>query len=545
MLEKLAEYWLDSANERGYQSVFLQALLANGHRVIHSTRHSAIEYGKDVVTIDSNGTPCAFQLKGNPGTRLTLKQYRKIAGQLNELVNQPIVYPGVPKSKWHKSYLVTNGEIEEEVQRAIDDFNEGQDRAGFNDRKLEIISRGTLLKWVIDLGTSLWPSEVETSRPLVQLMAEDGKGEFEFQALHQLYISILALDDEKPTAPMPASQLKRRCTSAALITELALHSYRHKENHLAAINAWTMCCAYLIAACERQSKSFDRNASKIFEVSKTAAFEALGDLCLEMQSRTSHREGDYIADLPMYHFRSTLLIGLMSLYWFYCKDNERLAEHRAYIEEYVPHTLKETLPWGEGAVPQILIHYWYLRNMDVSPKPDSIPMTLLNVILSRNSSDDVTTQMASPYYRSEEVARVAYSELLKLHSEPFGGETFRNSSWFAEPLLHLLVRANWKQTCKLYWHNYTKFGHKHFAPASRWCYCLFKTVLGTESTSQPPLTKDWDQLVEEAKDSENRLAPEQFEKEPLVWLLFLITFPQRATPESIRFLGRSFDKTWY
>ena len=275
MLEKLVEYWLDNANERGYQPVFTQIILAQGHRVMHSTRHSAIEFGKDIITIDRDGTPCAFQLKGNPGSRLTLAQHREIAGQLNELVNQPIVYPGVPTRIWHKSYLVTNGEVEEEVQRAIDDFNRGQERAGYPDRKLEMISRGSLLKWIIDLGDALWPSQVESGQPLIELLAARGDGEFRFLPLHHLFQSILLLDDKSPDKAIPASDLRRRCISAALITELALHSYRHKQNHLAVAYAWTMCCLYLVAACERQGKSFGRNAKDIFSVAKTAAFDAL------------------------------------------------------------------------------------------------------------------------------------------------------------------------------------------------------------------------------------------------------------------------------
>jgi hypothetical protein len=65
VIERLVEYWLDSASERSYQPAFVQILVSDGHRVLHSTRHSPIEFGKDVISIAPDGVPCAFQLKGN------------------------------------------------------------------------------------------------------------------------------------------------------------------------------------------------------------------------------------------------------------------------------------------------------------------------------------------------------------------------------------------------------------------------------------------------------------------------------------------------
>jgi hypothetical protein len=119
VLERLVESWLDSASERSYQAPFCQMLAAEGHVVVHSARHSPLEFGKDIISIDPEGVPCAFQLKGNPGARLTLHQLREIKGQLLELVTQPIVHPGVPKNQQHRCFLVTNGETEEEVQRSL------------------------------------------------------------------------------------------------------------------------------------------------------------------------------------------------------------------------------------------------------------------------------------------------------------------------------------------------------------------------------------------------------------------------------------------
>lgn len=175
MLERLLEHWLDSVNERTYQSAFCQLLAAQGYKILHSTRHMPLEFGKEVIALGHDGIPCAYQLKGNPGGRLTLAQYREIAPQLNELVTQAIVYPGIPNLP-HRSYLVTNGLVEEEVQRAIDDYNRRLLQLSIpEDQHLRIISRGDLLAQLIQYGSAIWPVEISPLNSLLELLVCEGR----------------------------------------------------------------------------------------------------------------------------------------------------------------------------------------------------------------------------------------------------------------------------------------------------------------------------------------------------------------------------------
>ena len=116
MHERLIEGWLDSTSERSYQATFCQMLSAKGYVVLHSTRHSPIEFGKDVVARSPDGDLCAYQLKGNPGSRLTVSQLRDVQGQLIQLVSQPVSLPGVPRTP-HRSFLVTTGEVDEWMRK--------------------------------------------------------------------------------------------------------------------------------------------------------------------------------------------------------------------------------------------------------------------------------------------------------------------------------------------------------------------------------------------------------------------------------------------
>ena len=99
---------------------------------MHVTRHCPTEYGKDIVAIDPHGRLCAFQLKG--GSSFSLNDWRKINGQIVDLVNLSLTHPSIKENtnySQHRTILVLNGRIEEEVQIAIRLFNENQVNSGF------------------------------------------------------------------------------------------------------------------------------------------------------------------------------------------------------------------------------------------------------------------------------------------------------------------------------------------------------------------------------------------------------------------------------
>jgi len=58
------------------------ALREGGHEVLINTRHSPLEFGKVLIARSRKGRVRAFQLKGDPGGRLTLKKFRDIKSQL-------------------------------------------------------------------------------------------------------------------------------------------------------------------------------------------------------------------------------------------------------------------------------------------------------------------------------------------------------------------------------------------------------------------------------------------------------------------------------
>lgn len=231
MHERLLEGWLDSAGERTYQAPFCQVLSAQGYTILHSTRHAPIEFGKDVIAVMPDGTPCAYQLKGNPGTRLTLSQFREIQPQLLQLAVQAIVLPGIPDRR-HRCFLVTNGQVDEEVHRSVDDMNRGLP-TGYN--PIEIIARGQLLAMFQEYAAEFWPTEIPDLHRVFRLLALHGEEQPPFELLHEVLSQVLQLGAE---LPIKKDDLRRRVTSAAIVLAVCLRSFSQKENHFVVVTAW-------------------------------------------------------------------------------------------------------------------------------------------------------------------------------------------------------------------------------------------------------------------------------------------------------------------
>ncbi|MCA9233190.1 MAG: hypothetical protein KDA57_21265, partial [Planctomycetales bacterium] len=152
---------MNKANERSFQIPFAHWLAHEGHTVIHVSRHCAMELGKDVLAIAPDGVPCAYQLKGLDGGRMTLAKWRAdLSSQIHPLVHGRLVHPSLENKQHHRSYIVMNGDLDEEVQREIDDFNRSNADAGQPERRVETILKGQLFQAFKDLQSDFWATNL-------------------------------------------------------------------------------------------------------------------------------------------------------------------------------------------------------------------------------------------------------------------------------------------------------------------------------------------------------------------------------------------------
>src|SRR5207248_11531013 len=95
----------------------------------------------------------------------------------------------------HRSFLVTNGQVEEEVVIAINRMNQANEIAGFPLRKLEVMQRGDLLERAKRLGHSLWPTEVQQMHLLLEMLVEPGTGKFPSDRAQSMLSDVLGLGE--------------------------------------------------------------------------------------------------------------------------------------------------------------------------------------------------------------------------------------------------------------------------------------------------------------------------------------------------------------
>ena len=538
MIEKLIENWLDSASERSYQPVFVQILTARGYRVVHSTRHTVLEYGKDVLAIAPDGSGCAFQLKGNPGGRMGLNEFRRdIQPQLIQLISQPVVSPGFPSAS-HKSFLVSNGYFEEEVQRAVDDLNQGPYMSN-----IALISRGKLICWCQDIGTSLWPSELNDDRLLLELYLTNPKDVLPVGKLSRLIRKVLKLNSEDDRLS-GKPEFNRVVSSAALLVGITTSGFAEADNHFAVVSAWTLFAVNIIAAGEKHGFELNGIALESLELAESATCDALAQLWYEVEKRSHLVEGDGLTDTEVYSWRITLLLGLLSCLAIMDETTPCLdEENRESLRQWLLQENKDKKLWGEGAVANLAPWLIWRRKNDPTLRPDKDILSLVNTVIAISQSNS-ESHLVNPYYTFEELIRFNNNLDKVGEASPIKGESFKGSSYTAEALFHLLVRTNFKQHCKLLWSDFTKISHRSCLPDNSWEYCLLKIDSGIDISKIYPSTYKWDDIKDEALNCENEYIPEQLLLRPWLLALWWQVAPFRYNTEASKSFINGFMPEW-
>lgn len=530
MIEKLLENWLDSVNERSYQASFVQMLAAQDYCVLHSTRHCALEFGKDVIAIAPDGVPCAFQLKGNPGGRLGLSEFRSEQQQIIQLLSQPLVFPGIPQDVAHRSYLVTNGYFDEEVHRAVDDLNRGPYLS-----KLSLLGRGQLFNWAKELGINLWPSEINNIRELLEVFLIDGHGLLPLNRLASMFEEIFAL--RLSDTPLKAVQLERATSSAALLTGIATHHFAREDNHYAIASAWCFFLVSAIASYQRSNLEMTKKSKGSLLLAEQTVMDSLVALWNEMQDRKDLIEGNALAEPEVYRWRYTLLCGLMSVLWFFPAITPDDKERQNAIAKWLNLNHESLLLWGEAAVPCFLALQLFLRCSESTfERPNRELIGLFETVVASNQPGN-NNALSDPYYDFEDVGRAIYGLKASDESLALKEETFAGATYSAELLLHLMARYNLKQQCQWYWPYFNRLCHKRFIPAQAWEYGLLRCADGIEETRQYPPEYTWEKLCDEASIEICKYLPEYLSAKPHLLMLWVIMAPHRLTSD----IGRVVD----
>ena len=544
MLERAVENWLAKASERSFQVPFCYMLAGEGYTVVHVSRHNAMELGKDVIAVDEDGTPCAFQLKGG---NISLSKWREIQPQIVDLVYGSIPHPSVDSSKPYRAFLVTNGILEEEAQHAVDLFNEGSRKRGAP--QLEVWTGGHLEKKAKNLQGDLWPSELVDARTLLELYLHDGRDVFPKAELAALLWSTLPFSEKANGAAPSKSACNRAISSAAVLTALALSSFTEKENHVAEVEAWTMYAAYALALAERwglEPKHFEAEVG----IALQAIENSLTDLAKEVEGRERMVEGSVMVDGPFYGIRVTWVMALLCILglWRRAEGKEK-DETDSGIGAFVHARRRALMLWGEAAVPQLLAVHWYEKHVEARPgSADRFLGSLLDSVVGARKPGS-SVPLPDPHYGPEDWApHVADAQLagvvppgLRVAKTPLT-TLFAGYSYALEGLVHLCVQQSLKAELKMLWPSITRISMHRLEFEEPWHFYLWRAEEGTTRIVQPEHTKEWDGLKAEAGDTSGDGLPDLLRRYPVLALLFVCVYPHRANDTVLRWLNSALRK---
>ncbi len=525
MLDRLVENWLTKVNERSIEIPFCQLLTSEGYQVVHLSRHGPAEQGKDILAIDPNGTPCAFQLKGSFGGKITQKAWEGILPQIQRLVELPIKHPSINPKTPMRAFLVTTGELDEEVRQEIFDRNKV-----WKERKypqLETIVKGQLLQRFAKMHSDFWPTNLSNEKALLEFFLSDGRSYIKKKELCDFLTKVLSPNiNEKGKA-----ETKRILSSAAVINAYALSSFDLQENHVAILEGWMVFLATILSYIERFNLSKEQ-WNDIVNLSIVAIEIAATKLVRELKDREYLTEGDPFTDPLFYKGRVTLLCSLVAWHALWNKFTDDTDELDEWTLGFIKKHKRDLQLWGEAAIPQFLSIYWFLVT-DKTTSPDRI---LVDLITSICNANEKINGLPDPYHGLPEVISWGFDLPSALLRQP---ENFKGQSYSLEGLIHLLTRRGWRGILQELWKPITGINFTEFIPSSSWQFSLWHTDEGKTNTKLPETPQSWAKLSREANESNKAYIPELLAQNPMLLLLFSIIYPQRFTKDVMKLIDGS------
>lgn len=494
-----------------------------------------MEMGKDILTIAPDGVPCAYQIKGVGGGRLTLSKWRSdLEKQIHPLVHGKIVHPSIPDHSVHRSYIVINGDFDEEVQREIDDFNRSNRDCGQQDRVLRTIVKGELFTRFKDLQTDFWTTNLGDLKTYLELFLADGTGQLPKEKLCLLFEKAMCLYQGSPKPSREESI--RSLSGCAVLCASSISAFTVSENHAVEFEAWTLFLSYCLAIITQRKLPLHEVEFAI-KLAQEAMYSSLERLCDELMSRTNFSQGDLLQDRPVYEVRMTRLLGLMGVYGLWLMDRNRRGsnvdpQRLDFLRSFCDRHCDSLRLWGEAAIPDFLSMNFFRLTYDATNEPEGVYAELIRAICKKNQPDSEDT-LPNPYYEAETVI----SWRLGLDKQAIR-ESFEGKSFYLESLLHLFVRTGYKQHVKLVFPDITRIAFRHFEPSSCWKFFLFRNLDdGTDVERYLPLPHRWSELVQQSSECRGNSLPKIIKKHPIEYLCLLMVMPYRVSADGIRWLA--------
>jgi len=494
-------------------------LTAEGYRVVHLSRHGSFEEGKDVLAIAPDGVPCAFQLKGSSGGKITQREWGKYVDQVNRLVEIPIKHPSIDESLPRRVYFVTNGELDEEVRVEIAGRNSDWIRRGHP--QLETVVKGELLGRFIETQDDLWPMSLSSERELLEFYLADGTGYLNKPKFAAFLEHLLWEGDETK------AEVSRNLACLAIFASYALSPFALLENHVALVEGWTIYLACLSALIEKRNTP-NKNWADNKLLALFAIETSLMNLCEEVKGLKHYVAGNPLVDAPFYRGRLTWLVSFVCIYLLRQQRLNPNWKADPWFDEFILANYSKLELWGEAAAPQIFAVILCLSSRGLGHLGDRLLFELLKGIIELNDKEQ---GISDPYHHLGEVAMMKQGFVEKARPENFKGRSF-----ILESVVLLCARRGWRGTLAEFWKSITSIDFAEFRPDTLWQYCLWECEEGKLHVTKPKAPQSWTELEHNATNVNPTTIPRLFRDVPEALLLFLMAYPHRIQTSAIMYL---------
>jgi hypothetical protein len=522
MIERAIENWLINTNERNYQAPFCQVLLSQGHKIIYVSSHRPMEQGKDIITIDKDGGGCAYQL--NTGDT-DLKKWREMLGEVKELMELPIVHPSVDKSKLHKAFLVSNGEITDEVRIQIDQMNDDNQRKGRQYSYLDVIYGKRLLKEFIDAQGGFIPKELEDFDLFLKLFLADGT-DFLPKEKYFEFLNQVILREVRGQRANAANAI----SSSIILVAYALHPYQVKENSYTLFEAWVSLAGSIIRYAQKNGLGNDDWLDS-YILAFGEIIRNLSILKEEILQKEDFLEGDWRGDGGLvYRARATIVLGAVA-----ALEIHRFHSEKGYVtDERVLKRIRENMGllwlWGESALPYLFTIIKYLEISNERVLAQSFLNGLFTGIITENAwgKED---GLPNPYYAINDL----FEALFGISTQTIELKEFSGTSYMLWILILMQARRNQRQILEDNWRKLSRINLHEFRISNPEDFFSWRTE-GINHSEFPRQTQSWAELKKEAVNFEG--TPPLFTERLDLLRFFILACPHRATKLIIGLLDR-------
>lgn len=530
--ERLLESWLDSQGERRYQPAFIQMLVSGRWKVLHNTRHSPIEMGKDVIARDPRGVLHCFQLKGNPGSRVTKTEAASLLTQFVQLLELPVGRDFRKNTnERHVAVFVTNGEMDEEARLLFNQAGERAGKPGVAAIDYQIWTRGELLDRLMP-AIKVWPTTLEGTRLILELFAGDGGELPEPVKIARIVESMMPSGNRVSAAAKTAA-----LTSILVIAEVLKSHWYARNNHRAMYIVTVLVSVAVLKLADAKPRL------QLVQAYAQLALEHCQDLLAEAQELDFDAErvwfqSDVLSEFDVQWERRRLVADCAAVSFLAGATMDR--SQRAYAARLVSSVVSHPFLWGEAVLPSYIVAFWASRRFDATIDPERGLATMLRDYLSSSAGE---APMPSPYYDFVDCWAFFNGQPHATESAIFK-DNFSRRVMFARALMFLLAKRNLKTTCGRLWRAFTRVIHDEpELPAES----FFTPILCEEGcvTARTFRMGIWQELVEEAIGPPTLSHLADFDS--LAWLIaaYVSIVPYRAWTSVLMWLDARLALTWY